>query len=187
MMKWNRWVAGVWLASAIAVCVVMVGDNDAYSDQLARTRGLGWHALVALSGALCITPISRWLRESAKLRRALGLAAVSSALLHALLAVTRSPLVLREQLADAHLRFGLGALLVLGLLAITSFPRIVVLLRLHSWKELHRLAYVAWGCVLLHALLSAYAWTRGLFGLTAIVALVSLLRLVPKRERAPSA
>ena len=180
----NGLVAGLFVLSVIAVAFIAKGDADAYSDAVAMVRGLGFLAFVALSAALCISPLRAWIHESAKLRRALGLSAASAAALHAFAAIMNSPLSLREQLADAHLRFGVGAFAVLFLLALTSFPSVVRWTRLRSWKELHRLAYVAWMCALLHALFSPYAFLNGLLVLAAGVLLVGLLRLWPHRDRA---
>jgi sulfoxide reductase heme-binding subunit YedZ len=126
------------------------------------------------------------LRESAKLRRALGLLAACTALLHFEVAMWTSPLSIAEQFEDATLRFGFGAFLVLVLLALTSFPGVVTSLKLRSWKELHRLAYVAWICALLHGLFAPYAWIRGLCAIAAVVLTLAVLRLVPRRNRAAS-
>lgn len=179
-----RVVVGLFVLSVIAVVVGAKGDADAYGDEVAIVRGLGYLAFIALSAALCVSPLRGVLGERAKLRRALGLAAASSAALHGFAAITSSPLSVGEQFADAHLRFGMGALAVLCLLALTSFPRIVRGLRLRSWKELHRLAYFAWCCALLHALLSPYVWLTCLFALAVVVLALGIGRLWPRRDRA---
>lgn len=176
-------VASAALVIVAAILLFMRGDSDAYSDNVALARGLGYLAFVLLSTALCVSPFARWLRESAKLRRALGLAAAGAALFHAEVGLWSTPLDVAEQFADPQLRFGFGALAVLGLLAVTSFPGAVVALKLRSWKELHRLAYVAWICALLHGVLSPYAWIRGLCVIAAIVLTLGLLRLVPRARR----
>ena len=173
----NGLVAGLCIVSVIAVAFIAKGESDAYSDAVAMVRGLGYITFVALSAALCISPLRAWIRESAKLRRALGLSAASAAALHAFAAIMNSPLSLREQFADTHLRFGMGAFAVLFLLALTSFPSVVRWMHLRSWKELHRLAYVAWLCALLHALLSPYTWMIGLFGAASVVLLLGVLRV----------
>lgn len=180
-------VIGALLLSVAAILLFVRGDADAYSDNVALARALGYLAFAWLSAALCVSPFARWVRESSKLRRALGLAAASAALLHAEVGLWSSPLSVREQLDDPQLRFGFGALAVLGILAVTSFPGAVATLRLRSWKELHRLAYVAWICALLHGLLSPYAWIRGLFAIAAIVLALGLLRFLPRAKRSPPA
>lgn len=183
-MSVGAWVACAALAGATALGVLVRGDSDAYSDNVALARAFGYHAFVLLSAALCVSPLRRWIREPVRLRRALGLAAAGSALFHALAGVWSSPLGLGEQLADPRLRFGFGALLVLALLFVTSFPAVVSSVALRSWKELHRLAYVAWISALLHGLLSPYVWIRGLCAIAAFVVLLAPLRLIPRqRER----
>lgn len=178
-------VAGAALTIVAAIMLFVRGDADAYSDNVALARALGYVAFVLLSAALCVSPFARWLRETSKLRRALGLAAAGAALFHAEVGLWSSPLSVSEQLDAPQLRFGFGALAVLGLLAVTSFPGAVTALKLRSWKELHRLAYVAWICALLHGLLSPYAWMRGLCGIAAVVLTLGLLRLVPRAKRKP--
>ena len=176
-------VAGGSLMTAFAIMLFVRGDSDAYSDNVALARGLGYLAFVLLSAALCVSPLGRWLRESSKLRRALGLAAAGWALFHAEVGLWSSPLSVSVQLDDPQLRFGFGALAVLGLLAVTSFPGAVRALKLRSWKELHRLAYVAWICALLHGLLSPYAWVPGLCVIAVVVLALAPLRLLPRVER----
>jgi methionine sulfoxide reductase heme-binding subunit len=177
----NQAVAALWVVSLVAVMFSASGDSDAYSAAVAGARALGYHALVFLSAALCVSPLRRWLPRRAVLRRALGLAAAGSALLHGAVGLGTSPLTWTEQLADPQLRFGIGAFIVLVLLGLTSFPRLVAALRLRSWKELHRLAYVAWICALLHGLLSPYAWMYGLLALAAVVSALAPLRFLPQR------
>lgn len=177
-------VAGALLLSVAAIMLFVRGDADAYSDNVALARGFGYLAFVLLSAALCVTPFARWLRQSTKLRRSLGLAAAGSGLFHAEVGLWSSPLGVSEQLGEPQLRFGFGALAVLGLLAVTSFPGVVTALKLRSWKELHRLAYVAWICALLHGLLSPYAWVCALCAMAIVVPTLGLLRLVPRAKRA---
>jgi methionine sulfoxide reductase heme-binding subunit len=181
-MKWQPIVAALWAASSLALLLGPSGDADAYSAAVASTRALGYQAFVFLSAALCVSPLRRWLPHSTTLRRALGLASAGSALLHVAIAVATSTISLGEQLADPQLRFGIGSFAVLLLLAITSFPAAVRALGLRSWKELHRLAYVAWVCALLHGLLSPYAWLSALVGIAAPVLVLAWLRLLPKRR-----
>lgn len=186
---WNRWVGLLWLSSLVGSWLLFAGDGDAYSARVAGARALGYHAWALLSAALCVSPLQRLLGtlgyalSGASLRRALGLAAWASGLLHAFVGALSSPLSIGAQLDDPHLRFGVGALGVLCVLGATSFSPVVRSLRLRSWKELHRLAYVAWGCATAHALLGPYAWTRGLLTLALVIAGFGLLRLLPRRER----
>ena len=185
-MKWNVRVFLLWLGTLVAIFLMHRGDGDAYSSSIALARMLGWQTAIALVFALCVNPVSRVVRklpEPAKLRRALGLAAAASAVIHALVAVSSSPLTLAQQLEDPPLRFGFGALVVLVLMGITSFPKVVSWLHLRTWKELHRLVYVAWLCAVLHAFLSPYAWLPGVLGISLAVVLFSLNWLVWRRAR----
>lgn len=128
-------------------------------------RASGWMALVALAGALCVTPLSGPLealglpaaRRHAT-RRALGVTSAWLALLHAAVALSTYlswnwAVVIRRP----HLRAGLVAAAVLALLLATSYPRVVRALRMTTWKELHRLAYVAALLTALHVLQSPFA------------------------------
>ena len=190
MKGWNVRIFVVWSAALVAIVALHRGDGDAYSSRIALARLVGWQAAVALVLALCVNPVSRFVKklpEPAKLRRALGVAAASAAVIHALIAVSSSPLTLAQQLEDPHLRFGFGALIVLVLMGITSFPRVVAWLHLRSWKELHRLVYVAWICAVLHAFLSPYAWLPGVMGVVVVVTIASLHKLWPRRARAAKA
>ena len=189
-MRWNRAVVVLWSVSALALLAQLGGAaSSAYTTRVVCARALGFHALLGLSASLCVTPLQRLLgtmgrslRGTAQLRRALGLASVASGALHAGVGVWSSPLRLREQLDDAQLRLGVGAIAVLCLLGATSFPSVVQWSKLRSWKELHRLAYVAWSLALLHGLLATYAWTLGLLGIAAIVGVFGVLRALPVRK-----
>jgi sulfoxide reductase heme-binding subunit YedZ len=178
MKRWPGLPIAFSLLSVAWVGLFVVGDSHAYSDGVAQARALGYIGLLLLSAVLCVSPFRRWLRASSKLQRALGLAAASTALIHVEVAVWSSPLSFAEQLDEPRMRFGFGAFAVLGLLALTSFPAVVAGVRLRSWKELHRLAYLAWICALLHALLSPYAWLRGLSAIAGVVIAMVVLRLV---------
>lgn len=190
----TRVVALLWLTVVLLVVLLSRGDVGAYSRLLALTRNLGLAGFGFLALSLCVTPLARlvqrlgraWPRPS-QLRRALGLAALGCALPHASCALVHSPLPLLEQYAEPGLRWGMGALLVLCALGVTSFGAVLRRLRLSTWKELHRLAYVAYGCGLVHALLMPFAWTRALLACAACVLGLGLLRLLPTSTRARAA
>ncbi len=80
------------------------------------------------------------------------------------------------------MRAGLSALLILSLLLMTSFPSTVRRLHLRGWKELHRLAYVAFACVIHHCLLSPFAPRTWLLGVVTVVLLIGSLRLWPRKH-----
>jgi sulfoxide reductase heme-binding subunit YedZ len=171
----------IWLGSS--------GDGDAYSRQLALTRGVGWSALITLCLALSVTPVVRLLSNlgvpwAAKLqpwRRSLGVAAGSGALMHAWNACFALPNLRATWLVVPQLRAGAGALLILTLLLLTSFPRVVQRLHFRSWKELHRLAYVALGLALIHTLFSPFAPLRAVLLLVLVTFAIGGLRALPRR------
>lgn len=164
--------------------------------ELVLARGTGWVALAALLLSLSTTPLARALgrlRRSpsaaptfAVARRALGMTAAWLALAHALIALAGTLAGNFAALpSSSHLRAGLTALGVLLALLLTSFARVVSLLRLRFWKELHRLAYLAAFLALQHVLLSPFAprtLTLALFGATLLT--IALRFLLPK-PRAP--
>jgi DMSO/TMAO reductase YedYZ heme-binding membrane subunit len=191
--NFSRWL--VW-----AICIALIveaavawlccpGDGDAYTRGWAITRVFGWNALLALCAALCVTPINRLLRSggsgaetwSRELRRGLGIAAASAGLVHASLAFAAVPGTRPGWLDSAQLRAGAAALLILTLLLVTSFRSIVRMLRLRSWKELHRLAYVALPLALLHVLHGPFVQVRSVLLLAGITLAVGLLRALPSR------
>jgi sulfoxide reductase heme-binding subunit YedZ len=177
-------VAGVWLVGAVWAAWACTGDADAYSRILALTRACGWGALLALCAALCATPLERLARFRGRSlgaalhssRRALGIAAGSCGLLHAAAALIWLPGTRETLWSAAQLRAGLAALLILALLLATSFRPLV-----RSWKELHRLAYVAAPCAFLHVLWGPFAALRSVLALAAFTLAFGLLRwLRPK-------
>jgi DMSO/TMAO reductase YedYZ heme-binding membrane subunit len=155
------------------------GEADAYSRGLSLTRACGWCALLALCAALCATPLAKLLRVSGMrdlvglhaLRRALGIAAGGCGLLHASSALFAVPGTRETLWVAPQLRAGVAALLILTLLLSTSFRPL-----LRSWKELHRLGYVAAAFAFVHALLGPFAPLRSVLALAAFTLLFGLLR-----------
>ena len=186
-------------ANAILVAIVLAfvfamaaSEDYALTRELTLIRGTGYAALAALVLALAMTPaiaLARRVNALAPasalfpaLRRSYGLCAAGLGALHAtavLLTYLRDvPMVVFER---PFFRSGLLALLVLGLLALTSFPRVVGLLRLRLWRHLHRLAYVAAALVFHHLLLSPFAPRRVAFAIFAGVLVLFALRALPRR------
>jgi sulfoxide reductase heme-binding subunit YedZ len=179
-------VAVAWLLALAVVVVSDAGDHDAYSRALALTRGFGLVALMTLCAALCISPLARVLRQAwpaARVRRALGIAAFAGAVVHWTTALFAVPDVWSRLWDSPMLRAGFGALVILGLLAATSYKSVVRDLHLTAWKELHRLAYVALPFAFFHAAQGTFAPLRTLFVLGCVTLLVGLLRLLPKKQR----
>lgn len=186
MLRRDRIVSLAWVAAAVAITVLLHGERDAYTLLVARTRGFGYLAFGALCAALCVTPLARALGaarwpSAARWRRALGLAACAGALVHALFALSSWPSSLATLWDEPSLRAGITALLILLLLALTSFPALVKRVGLRGWKELHRLAYLALACAVWHALLQPYAAEAWILGLAAGCVAVGVLRALPKR------
>lgn len=178
-------VALAWIAAWAAAEPWSVAREHAYQ------RGTGWAALSFLLASLCVTPldvISTHLRGGKGLaaarvaRRALGMTAAWLGLLHAACMVS-GPLgdslgdSLGAMLYSSQLLAGLTTLGVLCALLLTSFGRVVRALRLQTWRELHRLSYVAAALALQHVLLSPFAPRTRTLALFGAVLLLSLLRL----------
>jgi sulfoxide reductase heme-binding subunit YedZ len=142
-------------------------------------RRLGRYALVFLILSLVPTAV-RLLTGSGELlrvRRWLGLYAFLYAFLHALAFAGLDygfdlRLVTSVVLESRREIVGLAALLVLGLLALTSIPALIRSLGRH-WKRVHRLVYVAAGLVVLH-----YAWNYKELRRWPVVAGTALLILL---------
>jgi DMSO/TMAO reductase YedYZ heme-binding membrane subunit len=165
--------AGAW---ALWACR---GEADAYSRAVSLTRACGWCTLLALCAALCATPLAKLLRVCGMrdlaglpgLRRALGIAAGGCGLLHASVALFAVPGTRETLWVAPQLRAGSAALLILTLLLATSFKPL-----LRSWKELHRLAYLAAAFAFLHVLLGPFAPLRIVLALAAFTLGFGLLR-----------
>lgn len=190
-----------WSLVAFSLLSLLIGLGVTYADgylqtkMIAMSRISGWLAIVALLASLCATPVGRILMfvgnpahvHARAFRRALGISSACISFIHAALALFG---VLRVNVSLLiqwpHLRSAIEALAVLTILLLTSFPGVRIL-RVHLWKELHRLAYLAALLVLQHMLLAPFAslrWILICFGLTATI---GLLRFVPKTSdnRAP--
>jgi sulfoxide reductase heme-binding subunit YedZ len=174
-------------ACGLGSVLLYPGDDDAYTRELAETRACGWLALLVLCAALCVTPLRQLLRFSGRelgrvlnpLRRVLGIAAAGCAVVHAVLALACVPGTRTGLFNQAQLRAGFAALLILVLLLATSFRPIV-----RTWKELHRLAYVALPLAFLHVLLGPFAPLRAALTLGAVTFAVGVLRILPARADA---
>jgi sulfoxide reductase heme-binding subunit YedZ len=178
-------VAVAWVCALVVVCMSDAGDNDAYSRALALTRGFGLVALMTLCAALCISPLARVFTQAwpaARLRRALGISAFAGAVVHWTTALFAVPDVWSRLWDSPMLRAGLAALLILGLLAATSYKSVVRDLHVTAWKELHRLAYVALPLAFFHAAQGTFASLRILFVLGCVTLLMGTLRLLPKKK-----
>lgn len=138
---------------------------DAFTNNLtinpiqAATQRTGKYALVMLVLSLACTPLNTvfGFRQALQVRRALGLYAFGYAAIHFSIFIGLDygfnwALLLAEIVEKRYVLVGLGALLILLTLAITSFKWWMKRLG-KNWKRLHRLVYLAGGLVILH-----YAW-----------------------------
>ncbi|MCB9597548.1 MAG: ferric reductase-like transmembrane domain-containing protein [Sandaracinaceae bacterium] len=182
------------LAGLAAGLVIALGAGQEWSIErdLYWIRGSAWCALLALGGALCVTPLGNLLmragradaRDLTRVRRALGIAAAALATLHAGLALTTWLAdAWRVSLSLTWIRSGVIAWAVLALLWLTSYPTLVARLRVKLWKPLHRLAYVAFALVIHHAMLSPLAPRSWVLTTAVVVVMVGGLRLVRGRPR----
>ena len=144
---------------------------------LYAAQASGLLACAVLLLALSVSPVSAllpsWQGPSAgakALRRRLGISAACLALLHAAVAfLGRLDAQPSALLQTSQLYAGIGALGLLLLLLLTSFPGVVRRLRLSTWKEFHRLVYLAALLVVQHVLLSPFADRRLVLGLSGAV------------------
>lgn len=137
------WIAGQW-------ALLLAGmEHDLGFEPVAATHHfLGQTALRILLISLVVTPfrdITRW-APILQVRRRIGLAAFWYALLH-LLAYFGADLffslpALWEDIVErTYITFGMGALILLVPLAVTSFNSMIRRLGPQRWQRLHMLVY----------------------------------------------
>ena len=147
------------LITTVVVGVAFVSSEWAFARGLAMARISGWAAFVGLALSLSITPLTRVsaLKGLSAWRRSLGVSAAFAAIVHVALSLT-GPLegAWRAVLSWPYLAAGGLAFVVLLLLMVTSFPRVIRLLRVRHWKVLHRAVYAAAGFVVAHLMLSPW-------------------------------
>lgn len=171
-LLWRRWTDLFWI--------------NPTQDMLDAT---GKSALNLLMASLACTPVQRWLGLNRILlwRRPLGLYAFAYGTLHLWVFVAIDyRFNFRLILDDVHLKLyifaGLGALLLLLPLAVTSSPEWMRSLG-KNWKRLHRLVYPAALLAILHFLWLSKTRDEPLRYLAALGVLFAL-RLLPRRARA---
>lgn len=182
-VQWNRHkrvydaiasgAAAAYLAVFFVVTKLMWTGNESFSDEVILIRATGSCALVMLHVILCIGPLARLYRGVLPLlynRRHLGVMTFLIALVHATVVVgyyhgfgVINPLVslLTSNTNFGSLRafpfelLGLGALLILFLMAATSHDFWNKNLSARTWKRLHMLVYIAYGLLVGHVALGA--------------------------------
>jgi sulfoxide reductase heme-binding subunit YedZ len=183
----------LWLglgALALAGALAM-GETWPFARALVLVRVVGGGAAIALACALCVTPAAKLVRffgfswsagDEVRLRRGFGICAAALSLVHAGLAL--KPLLLAQLslvFSLPRLRAGLCALVILLLLWLTSYARVLRLLRIRLWNELHVLAYPAAVLVVLHALLSPFGSRALVLTIAVGVLTIGLFRALPRR------
>ena len=138
------------------------------SDQLFYIRTQQVYGLLCIAFwyvALIISPVGYIIGKKRVshlefARRAIGVSAAYFAVLHGSIALWGqlggiSELALLPSLFQWSLAGGSFALLILLIMAATSFDKVVSFMTYKRWKLLHRLVYIAWILVVLHI------WTVG--------------------------
>jgi sulfoxide reductase heme-binding subunit YedZ len=149
-----------WLLAGWLVFDALTGNLTVNPVQ-AATQRTGKFALIFLMLSLACTPLNSlfgW-RQALTVRRALGLYAFLFAVSHFLIFSGVDfgfdlSLILAEITQRRYILVGTGTLLILTLLAITSFKWWMKRLG-KNWKRLHRLVYLAGILVIVH-----YAWAK---------------------------
>lgn len=164
------------LLSAFVLCLLRV---QIASDQLfyIRTEQVyGFASIIFLYVALIVSPLKRvmggerrWIQNLEFARRGIGVSAAYFALLHAGVALWGQIggfdglALLPDRFAWA-LVFGVTALVVLLLMAATSFDKVIKFMTFRKWKWLHRFVYLGSVLIILHVWMigthAAYGWVQ---------------------------
>lgn len=159
-------------------------------DQLLAIRTqqvFGFLSLVYLYIALIISPLGyvigkEKVQHLAFARRAIGVSAFYFAALHGAVALFGqlggiSNIGNLPEIFKWSLLFGAITLFILGLMALTSFDKVVRLMTFRKWKWLHRFVYAGSVLIILHVWMVgthlAYSWVQ----IIAVVAIGLLLAL----------
>ncbi|HSX31848.1 MAG TPA: ferric reductase-like transmembrane domain-containing protein [Candidatus Saccharimonadales bacterium] len=176
----------------LSVGVACLLRSTIASNQLFYIRleqAYGFISIALLYTALIIAPLKRviggthlWMQNLEFGRRAIGVAAAYFALLHAGIALWGQigglgGVGLLPGRFVMALTLGLVALVVLFLMAITSFDKVIAFMTFRRWKWLHRFVYAGGILIILHVWIigthSAYTWVQ----LTAFIPISLLFAL----------
>lgn len=141
-------------------------------DELAITAWTGRAAIALLAASL----LASLHKKTKPRRRALGLAAFVAGAAHASFTIA-SPLVedATHLIYEPQLRAGATTVLVLAILAVTSFPK---RFKIREWQALHRAIYAAAALALHHVALSSHATLLSLGLPAAAIGLALLWRIL---------
>lgn len=166
LLKNNRFYVLLFsITFAIGVYIwTSVTFSDRQNIQIIRlTQIYALTSVTYLYVALLISPLSRlnlvpFSQEIIKARRGIGISAFFFALLHASIAFFGQlggfpGLLFLSQNYLIAISLSFIALLILALMASTSFDFIIAKMKFKRWKLLHRLVYIASIFILIHALM----------------------------------
>jgi len=154
----------------------------------------GMMALIFLILTMAVTPLRKWTGWNwlANLRRMLGLYAFFYACAHFLLFFSLDrgfsvPGTLNEMVKRKYLIIGSTALILMIPLAVTSTNAMIKRLGGKRWRALHRLAYVAAICGVIHYYMQVKADVRQPLAFAAVLAVLLGYRLFEAlRPRTPA-
>jgi methionine sulfoxide reductase heme-binding subunit len=194
MARRRRWI--VPLAAAVGLLPLAKIGFDAATRGLGANpiaevlNRLGFWTLTFLAATLACTPAQERLGIAwpLRIRRTLGLLCFGYAALHlATYAAVDQFFDWTSILADVSKRrfiaVGFATFLLLLPLAVTSTDGWVRRLGFRRWKALHRLVYLAAAGGLFHYLWRVKIDLRKPLAFAAVIAVLMLLRLLPRRER----
>jgi sulfoxide reductase heme-binding subunit YedZ len=152
-------------------------------------NGLGLYAIGFLVASLACTPLQRLLGWSwaLRVRKTLGLAAFFWALAHVTFYVAIDQGLdlgglIEDVLKHRFVFLGMGALVLLLPLAVTSTKAMEKRLGFRNWKRLHRLAYLAGGLACAHFFLRFKLPETAPIATAALLTALLAARLLPARR-----
>ncbi len=136
-----------------------IPDDRLYYIRLEQI--FGFISVVFLYIAVVLTPASKligkkpWLQQVLFARRAVGVSAAYFAALHVYLVMVEqiggfSGLSLLPTRFKVSFALGTLALIILLLMAATSFDKVITFMTFQRWKQLHRLVYLAGLVIIVH-------------------------------------
>lgn len=196
--------AVAYIGTFFVVTKLLWTGESAYSDEIVLIRATGSCAFVLLHVILCIGPLARLDRRALPLlynRRHLGVMTFLIALVHATVVMgfyhgfgLVNPFVslLTSNTNYTSLRafpfqiLGLGALIIMFLMAATSHDFWLKNLSASTWKRLHMLVYLAYALLVGHVALGALQTDRSVVApslmLVGILTVTGLHLLAGARE-----
>ncbi|MEP4195017.1 MAG: protein-methionine-sulfoxide reductase heme-binding subunit MsrQ [Aliishimia sp.] len=176
-------VWAIWLICLLPVPVLLyqgVTGGLGREPISALEHELGELALKLLIIGLCITPMRRFLKINLlRFRRAIGLLSFTYVVLHllvwAVLDVQIVSQIWTDILKRPYITVGMGSLLLLLPLAVTSNQRLIRRMGASAWQKLHMLVYPAVFLGGIHFVMVQKVWElESLIYVTVIAALISL-------------